>query len=86
MRTYRLVQKDSNHLKATFHVLNSSDDIVGSINVPPNQVADLLRHWVGTSSKAQQSEKQQSQNPIVAAIFKAKSRIPNQAAILRGCL
>ena len=78
---YRLVEKSSNQLKTTFHVLNSSGDVVGSINVPPNQVADLLKCWGGASAK-----QEQSRNPMIAAMLKLKPRAMSRAAILRGCL
>jgi hypothetical protein len=42
---YKLVKKATNKVKTTFQVLDSSGDIVGSINVKPSEEQDLLRHW-----------------------------------------
>jgi hypothetical protein len=44
---YRLMKKSENRLKTTFHVLNGKGDVIGSINVPPQEASDLLRHWRG---------------------------------------
>lgn len=86
MNKFQLVKKSENRLVTKFQVLNDAGDIVGSIGVEPGQVADLLRHWSGpvegsSSSKAQS----QKQNPVVAAIMNAKSRVVNRQAILRSC-
>jgi hypothetical protein len=42
--TYKLIQKATNKLKTTFHVLDATGDIGGSINVAPSQKGDLLKH------------------------------------------
>ena len=42
MNKFRLVQKSSNKAQTTFHVL-SGEDVVGSINVHPEEVGDLLK-------------------------------------------
>jgi hypothetical protein len=41
-------------VRTTFHVLNSNDDIVGSINIPPEEEAALLKHWTGSADQQQQ--------------------------------
>jgi hypothetical protein len=79
---YRLIKKCSNRARTTFHVLNSSDDVVGSINVSPNEEADLLKHWSGSVEGVKQQS--QNRNPIVAAM-KLKAHPMSRAAILRSC-
>jgi hypothetical protein len=44
---YRLIQKSVNKSVAKFHVQNERGDIIGSINVPPNEADSLMRHWNG---------------------------------------
>ena len=44
---FRLIQKSINQAIAKFQITNQSEDIVGSINVPPEQVDALLRQWSG---------------------------------------
>jgi hypothetical protein len=57
-----------------FHVLDEENNIVGSINVPNEQVNDLLRHWQGPV-----------QTPL-PQMKVGKPRPMSRAAILRGCL
>ena len=44
---FRLIQKSINQVIAKFQFLNESGDIVGSINLPPQQIDSLLRQWSG---------------------------------------
>jgi hypothetical protein len=78
---FKLLQKTN----TKFQILCGSD-VVGSICVEPDEVAELLKSWSGpvegsSSSKAQSRK----QNPVVAAMMKAKAHIANRHAILRGC-
>jgi hypothetical protein len=81
MSKFRLVQKASNQVKTTFHVL-SGDDVVGSINVHANEVGDLLKCWIGPK---QQPAKAQARNPFVEAVLKAKTRAMTRQTVLRTC-
>ena len=77
--TFRLTKKSSNKVLTKFHVLDSSDSICGSINVPNDQVSDLLRCWNGPRDCSPQQ--QQAQQPSAKA-FKLPPM--SKAAILRG--
>ena len=79
----KLVEKSATAALAKFHVLNAAGDIVGSVNVPPNEVPDLLRNWVG--AKDSQSSPQQSPQTALAKAFLRNRKPTSKAAILRGC-
>jgi hypothetical protein len=83
MSKFRLIQKASNQAKTTFHIINSSGDVVGSVNVPPKEVSDLLRCWNGQREGS--AKQQASQNPIAAAMLKVKPHAMSRAALMRGC-
>jgi hypothetical protein len=75
-----------------FHVLDSANSIIGSINVPNEAADDLQKHWVGgapqpkASAALATSARGKEQNPMVAAMVRAARRHPlNRAAVLRGC-
>jgi hypothetical protein len=55
--TFKLIKKSSTAALAKFQVLNAAGDIVGSVNVPPSQVDDLLRCWTGTAPAAKDAAK-----------------------------
>jgi hypothetical protein len=80
---FKLVKKFRDQAIVKFHVLNRAGDVCGSINVSPNEVSELLRHWAGDSSKPPPSQKQ---NPFLAAMRNARPRAVNRQAILRSCL
>jgi hypothetical protein len=82
---FNLVKKSSNQLVVKYHVTNSDGDICGSINVSPSEEADLLRCWVGSTAKPQQSRMSSQRNPMVAALLNAKSKFINRQALLRSC-
>ncbi len=42
---FRLKEIASNRLLTKFHILNQSDETVGSVNVPTRQAGDLAKHW-----------------------------------------
>jgi hypothetical protein len=75
---YKLVQKSVNPVIAKFQVTNQRGDIVGSINVPPEDVEVLLRHWSGPADRPQVG------NSAPARKFSKPGRMSRQA-ILRGC-
>jgi hypothetical protein len=86
MASFRLEKKSSNRVKTVFHVVNDSGDICGSINVAPSEESDLLKHWAGAKDQRQPQAQAQSQNPFVEALMRAKSKVTNRQAVLRGCL
>ena len=77
--TFQLVHKGNTAANAVFHVLDEKDTVVGSVNVPPSQAADLLRHWRGANTPGTPA-RTRPQRP------RAKLKLPplNRAAILRG--
>ena len=81
--TFKLVKKSATAALTKFQILNAAGDIVGSVNVPPNQVSDLLRCWTGTAP-AKDSPQQSPRNALAAASLKARKPTSKQA-ILRGC-
>jgi hypothetical protein len=68
-----------------FHIVNQAGDIIGQVNVPPNEVPDLLSQWSGQIENVSKPQQSGKQNPVVAAMMKAKSHIVNRQAILRSC-
>ena len=44
--TFKLLKKQTGRSLTTFHVLDESDAIVGSVNVLNEQADDFLKHWV----------------------------------------
>ena len=80
--TFRLLKKSATAALAKFHILNATGDIVGSVNVPPAQVDDLLRCWVGT---APAKDSPQSPKSALAAEFMKARKPTSKVAILRGC-
>ena len=76
---YKLIQKSINPVIAKFQVLNQAGDIVGSINVPPQEIEVLLRHWSGPA------DRRQVRNSAPAMTL-AKPKPMSRAAILRDCL
>ena len=78
MTSFKLVKKSATRALVNFHILNSVGHVVGSVNVPPSQEADLLAHWKGPSAAA----KPGGPSAIAAALLKGP-RLSRQA-ILRG--
>jgi hypothetical protein len=76
---FRLTQKSINQVVARFHISNRAGDIVGSINVPPDQIDALLKQWTGPVDRP-------SARMSVPTMRFAKPRQMSRAAILRGCL
>jgi hypothetical protein len=76
---FTLLEKSRNRLRTTFHVVNEAGDVCGSVNVPPDQAADLLRHWVGGEQSA--GPKQQQSSPVKLPPIGRMSRL----MVLRGC-
>ena len=87
MKQFRLEKSTtaSHSALSRFYVFNAAGDIIGSINVEPNEEADLLAHW-RSSSPAPAARAAASQNLMVKAMTEAARKHPlSQQAILRGC-
>jgi hypothetical protein len=83
--TFKLVHKSTNAALATYHITDGRGDIVGSVNVKPDEVADLLKCWRGAvPAAAATAGKQARAANAISAALKRGPRM-NKAAILRGC-
>jgi hypothetical protein len=69
-----------NQVIAKFHIANQVGDIVGSINIPPEQVDALLRQWTGRVDRSTSARMS-----VPTMKFTRPGRMSRQA-ILRGCL
>jgi len=79
---YTLAQVSVNKTLAKFHVQDERGDVIGSINVPPEDAAALLAHWSGAKAPTAKSiAPQQRVNAKPQLLPTAFAR----AAILRGC-
>jgi hypothetical protein len=78
---FRLSQKSINQVVAKFHISNAAGDIVGSINVPPEQVDALLKQWTGPVDRSPSAR----MSVVPTLKFTRPGRM-TRAAILRGCL
>ena len=76
---YKLVQRSINPVVAKFQVVNRAGEIIGSINVPPEEANALLKHWGGPVERP-------AARMSVPAFQLGKPRPMSRAAILRGCL
>ena len=84
MTTFKLVKKSVTKALAKFHILNARNETVGSVNIPPSEISDLLRNWSGATDSPQPSSQSRGNKTLAAAFL--KSRKPTtKAAILRGC-
>ena len=78
---FRLTQKSINKSIAKFQVLDQSGDIVGSINVPVEQIDGFLKQWMGPVDRSSSPRMSAS----VPTVRLAKPRRMSRAFILRGC-
>ena len=89
MKQFRLSRQPNprGSVLTKFHVLDSADSIVGSINVPNEAAADVERHWLGGATQPQAAAATSARgNPMVSAMLAAAKKHPlNRAAVLRGC-
>ena len=81
MTHFTLSERSVGKLLTTFHVLDSSGNVVGSINVQNAQVPDLLMHWVLPADRGER------QPPVANAKLQSRSPIGrmSRAMVLRGC-
>ena len=85
MKQFRLEKSTRSHSALSrFHVFNAAGEIVGSINVQPNEEADLLAHW--RSSSPAPARTAAGKNPMIDAMVSASRKYGplSQQAILRG--
>jgi hypothetical protein len=76
---FRLSKVSENRIIAKFHVLDEAQSVVGSINVPRNQVDDLIRSWAGPTGNPPAAKQG------MAKALLASRRQVSKAAVLRGC-
>ena len=81
--SFILKQISSNRLLTKFHVLDSTNSVIGSVNVPSRQAADFLQHWAGPTGMPKQSVDHQQQEQLVRP--KKMSAAIRKAMVLRGC-
>ena len=83
--TFKLVHKSTNAALATYHIRNGRGDIVGSVNIKPDEVSDLLKCWRDSVPAAATIAGKQARgaNAIIAALKRGPRM--NKEAILRGC-
>ena len=90
---FRLEKVSANKALVKFNVVNSAEELCGTVSVPPNQVDDFLRHWQGTRAPAAKAAGRQMHLPSSdkatrgkQAIVSALKRGPrlSKQAILRG--
>lgn len=79
---FRLEKVSANKALAKFNIVNSAEELCGSVSVPPNQVDDLLRHWQGAPAPAAAKTATSGKAAIVAAL-KRGPRL-SKAALLRS--
>jgi hypothetical protein len=89
---FRLEKKSSNRALTKFHILNSADETVGSVNVPPSQESDLLKHWTGAKAAAAKpatgvfARAMQRRAQAAGATVAAAAKQPTAAAKLSAAL
>jgi dihydrodipicolinate synthase/N-acetylneuraminate lyase len=83
--TFKLEKKSANRVLVKYHITNARGDICGSVNVSPEEKADLLKHWREPAPAAATASARHQ--PAVNAISAALRRGPrmNKEAVLRGC-
>jgi hypothetical protein len=74
MTTFKLSRQSVGVTITKFFVYNAAGDIIGSINVPNEDAADLEKHWLGSATQPQVStllaSSRRKENALVAAMQK----------------
>ena len=86
MTRFNLTQVSTNRLTTKFHVVDSTNSVIGSVNVPTRKAADFLQHWAGPTDMPKQSAGQQ-QEQVASKLLRPKkmSAAIRKAMVLRGC-
>ena len=82
--TFRLERKSANHAVVKFHITNAAGDIVGSVNVKPDEVSDLEKCWRNSPTAGAAATKQSTAAAAMAAALRKGPKL-SRAGILRGC-
>jgi hypothetical protein len=77
---FKLVEKFRDQGIAKFHVLDRAGSVVGSINIPPEEIETLLKQWSGAVARSS------SVKMSVPRINFSRAGRMSRQAILRGCL
>jgi hypothetical protein len=80
--TFKLVQQKSTKANAVFHIVDARGTTCGSVNVPPEEAADLQKHWRGAHAPGTPAGTAAAARTGVK--LKPLPRL-SRAAILRGC-
>ena len=83
---FRLEKKEASRALVKFHILNSAGELCGSVNVPPSQESDLLKHWHAPEEAAPAAKAASKAARSKAAIVAALKKGPrlSKAALLRS--
>ena len=86
--TFKLEKVEANKDLVKFHIWNSADELVGSVNVQPKDESDLLRSWKGESATpapkaAKPADRATRAKEAFVAALKKGPRL-NKAALLRS--
>jgi hypothetical protein len=82
---FRLIAKSSDKYLSKFHVVNDTGSTVGSVNVPADQVDDLLANWNGPKPTTAEPVSGSKCGGMAKYLAEARFADTSQAAIVRGC-
>jgi hypothetical protein len=81
---FRLEKQSATRALVKYHIKNSAGELCGSVNVPPSQEADLLKHWHGPqAAPAKAAAKAAAGKAAIVAAFR-KGKPLTKAALLRS--
>ena len=83
--TFKLLKKSTGPTLTKFHVVDSTNAIVGSINVANEQASDLQKHWRGAAPAAGATKQSSAAAALAAAFKRNRGPATSKEAILRGC-
>ena len=81
MMQFRLERKEATKALVKFHIVNSAEELCGSVSVPPRQEVDLLRHWHTPQTPA--AKPAPDGRAAIAAALKRGPKL-SKAALLRS--
>ena len=83
---FRLERVSANKALVKFNIVNSAEELCGTVSVPPSQEADLLRHWKVAQATTPVAKAAKAEAAGKAAIVAALRRGPklSKTALLRS--
>jgi hypothetical protein len=86
MTQFKLIQRSSNRLVTTFHIVNAKGDVCGSVSCAPQEESQLLRCWSGPTDRGN-TEPATAVKSLSEAFISAlrKQKVNRRAFALRGC-